>query len=101
MYAPEIPQVYILQNYPNPVNPQKYATTITYQLPQKSKVEITIYNLLGQKVKTLLNTIRYAGSFDIEWDGTNELNQWVASGIYVCKIKTEHGEASRKMLVVF
>ena len=101
MYAPEIPQVYILQNYPNPVNPQKYATTITYQLPQKSKVEITIYNLLGQKVKTLLNTIRYAGSFDVEWDGKNELNQWVASGIYVCKIKTEHGEASRKMLVVF
>jgi len=100
VYDPEIPKVYVLQNYPNPMNPQKGETTITYQLPQKTKVEITIYNLLGQKVKTLVNGTKYAGQFSINWNGRNEFNQLVSSGVYVCNIKTDHGVASRKMLVV-
>lgn len=47
VYDPEIPNVYVLQNFPNPMNPLKGETTITYQLPQKTEVELSIYNLLG------------------------------------------------------
>jgi hypothetical protein len=100
VYDPEIANVLILSNYPNPMNPQESETTIMYQLPQKSNVELAIYNILGQKVKTLINEIKYAGQFSIDWDGRNELNQTVSSGVYVCKIKTDQGWSSRKMVVV-
>lgn len=96
----DISRVFILPNYPNPLNPKKGGTTITYQLPQKTKVELIIYNLLGQKVKTLLNETRYAGEFAINWDGKNDLGEIVSSGIYWCKIKTAQGETARKMVVV-
>jgi len=97
VYEPDIPKVCILQNFPNPM---KSMTTISYQLPQKSKVELSIYNVLGQKVKTLVNETKYAGEFEIDWDGKDESNQLVASGVYVCHIKTDHEVVSRKMLVV-
>jgi hypothetical protein len=100
VYEPAIPKVYVLQNYPNPLNPLKSETTITYQLPQKAKVEITIYNLLGQKVKTLVNETKYAGEFSINWDGRNELNQLVSVGVYICKLKTDSAIASKKIMLV-
>ncbi len=100
VYNADIPRVFILPNYPNPLNPKKGGTTITYQLPQKTKVELIVYNLLGQKVKTLLNETRYAGEFSINWDGKNDLGEMVSSGIYWCKIKTVQGESARKMVVV-
>jgi len=100
VHDPTIPEVYVMQNYPNPLNPLKSKTTITFQLPQKTKVELVIYNILGQKVKTLVNETKYAGEFSIDWDGRDEFNQLVSSGVYLCKIKTDHGGASRKMLVV-
>lgn len=100
VYDHEIPKVYVLQNYPNPVNPKKQETTITYRLPQKSKVDLTIYNILGQKVKTLVHDIRYAGEFRAEWDGKNYRDHFVPTGIYVCRVKTDYGEASRKMMVI-
>jgi hypothetical protein len=99
-YDPEIVNVRILSNFPNPTNPQLSETTILYQLPQKSNVELSIYNTLGQKVKTLINEIQYAGQFSVDWDGRNELNQTVSSGVYLCKIKTDQGSSSRKIIVV-
>jgi hypothetical protein len=97
---PSIPSVYILQNYPNPVNPATSHTTISFQLPQKSNMELSIYNVLGQKIKTLLKETRYAGSYSTTWDGRDKNGQVVPSGIYFCKIQTEIGESSQKMLVV-
>lgn len=94
---PTIPKVFVLQNYPNPI---KAGTTIQYQLPKKTKVEMAIYNLLGQKVKTLINEIKYAGEFSIDWDGRNEYNQLISSGIYFCRVKTNEGSFTRKMAVV-
>jgi hypothetical protein len=94
---PTIPKVFVLQNFPNPIT---NGTTITYQLPKKTKVELTIYNILGQKVKTLINKTIYAGEFSVDWDGRNEYNQLVSSGIYVCRIETLEGSFSRKMAVV-
>ncbi len=100
VYDSEVADVRILSNYPNPMNPQDSETTIMYQLPQKSNVELTIYNILGERVKTLINEIRYAGQFTINWDGRNEANQMVSSGIYLCRIKSDQGMSSRKMVVV-
>jgi len=90
VYDPEIPQVQMLPNYPNPMNPQNSGTTITFKLPHKSNVELTIYNVLGQKVKTLVNAVRYAGEFDASWDGRNRQGQMVSSGVYFCEIKTKN-----------
>ncbi|MDZ7260602.1 MAG: T9SS type A sorting domain-containing protein [candidate division KSB1 bacterium] len=101
VYDPTIPRVAMLQNYPNPVNPKKGETTITYKLPEKTKVELTIYNILGQRVKTLANETYYAGEYTVDWDGRNEAEQFVPSGMYICKIKTNHGTAFRKMLVLY
>lgn len=97
VFDPAIPKVYVLQNYPNPL---KSKTTIPFQLPQKTKVELVIYNILGQKVKTLVNELYYAGEFSVDWDGRDEFNQLVSSGVYVCRIKTDNNKASRKIMVI-
>jgi hypothetical protein len=68
------------QNYPNPFNP---ATVINYQLPDLSRVILTIYNILGQKVKTLVNQKQSPGSYTVEWDGKDEAGKVVSSGVYL------------------
>lgn len=84
------------QNYPNPFNP---ATTINYQLPQSVQVELTIYNLLGQKVITLVSAFQTAGEKSVVWDGTNTAGQQVGSGIYFCHLQAGDYITSRKMLL--
>jgi FlgD Ig-like domain len=75
-----IPASYQLnQNYPNPFNP---STNIKFSLPEQSTVKIVIYDLLGRKVKTLINDVRPAGIFTVQWNGDNESNINVSSGIY-------------------
>ncbi len=75
-----IPTSYQLsQNYPNPFNP---STNIKFSLPIQSTVKIVIYDLLGRKVKTLINDVRSAGVYTIRWSGENESNLNVSSGIY-------------------
>jgi hypothetical protein len=82
---PEVPaQFRLLQNYPNPFNPQ---TTIGYQLPTAAKVELAIYNILGQKIRSLISERQTAGSYEIRWDGKNDAGIPVASGIYLYKLK--------------
>ncbi len=81
---PVLPTSYsVAQNYPNPFNA---STVIRYSLPENSKVKIEIYNILGQKVKTLLDEFQTAGYKTIEWNGSNAQNQTVASGVYFYKI---------------
>lgn len=76
----EIPSSFGLsQNYPNPFNP---STNIKFSLPEQSSIKIVIYDLLGRKVKTLINDIRPEGVFTIRWSGENEFNVNVSSGIY-------------------
>ncbi len=67
------------QNYPNPFNP---STNIKFSLPEQSNVKIVIYDLLGRIVKTIVDDSRPAGSFNIMWNGKNENNYAVSSGIY-------------------
>jgi len=79
---PEIFQ--INQNYPNPFN---NSTTIKYQIPEAVDVEITIFNLLGQKVKTLVSEFQNANFYEIQWDGKNHFGTTVASACYIYRIK--------------
>ncbi len=82
----QIKSIRLLNNFPNPFNP---ATTIAYDLPGPCSVEITIYNLLGQKVRTLVNTHKPAGHYHVRWDGLDDSGNPVASGVYVYKLKVE------------
>jgi predicted outer membrane repeat protein len=77
-------RITLYQNYPNPFNP---TTTIQYEIPNQSQVRIIIYNILGRKVKTLLNSNSQPGTFEIVWDGTDELQNPVAGGVYFCRME--------------
>lgn len=84
---------YILnQNYPNPFNP---ITTISYHLPKSSFIKLSIYDIKGKLVKTLVNEKKGAGSYSIEWNAEN-----ISSGIYFYQIKAGEFISVRKCLVV-
>lgn len=85
------------QNYPNPFNP---ATNINYELSQSTQVKLTIYNLLGQRVRTLLNQRQTLGYDTVTWDGKNEEGEVLAPGFYVCRLETQTFVQSRRMLML-
>ncbi|HWR82695.1 MAG TPA: FlgD immunoglobulin-like domain containing protein [Candidatus Deferrimicrobium sp.] len=85
------------QNYPNPFNA---TTVIRYDLPKKAKVELTVYNILGQEVTTLVEKEQPPGSYEITWGGANEQGETVATGIYLYRIKAEEFVQSKKMLLL-
>jgi len=98
----KIPNTYALsQNYPNPFNP---TTTIKYQIPFVSDVKLTIYNILGQQIITLVDENKQPGSYKITWNGKNKYGQQVASGIYVYRLSANTQqkifENSKKMLLL-
>ena len=74
------------QNFPNPFNP---STTISFDLPVRSKVTLTVFNLLGQKVSTLIDKDLPAKPYKVEWDGRSDSGASVASGIYFYKLIAE------------
>ena len=84
-------------NYPNPFNPE---TTICYDISKQGKVSVDIYNLKGQKVKSLLNEIQEAGQHKIIWQGDNEDGKQVSSGTYFYKVKSGGEEIVKKMLLM-
>ena len=90
-------QFQLFQNYPNPFNPE---TEISYQLPGKSAVEMTIYNLQGQKIKTLISEHQAAGSHRVKWDAKDEQGNEVASGVYLCRLKAGEYVAIRRLLLL-
>ncbi|MBN2010684.1 InlB B-repeat-containing protein [candidate division KSB1 bacterium] len=85
------------QNYPNPFNPQ---TTIRYALPDPGLVSITIYNMNGQVVRSLVSTHQNAGNYTIEWHADNDRGQLVPSGIYMYQIRVNGYRAIRKMVLM-
>lgn len=85
------------QNYPNPFNAQ---TVIKYQLPRPSKVKLSIYNLFGQEVRTLVDEERRQGSHEVRWHSTNNSAKAVASGIYIYQIKTDNFVKARRLLLL-
>lgn len=89
----ELPMRFSLdQNFPNPFNPR---TRIRYSIPTKSNVEFTIYNLLGQRITTLMNEIKEPGSYEVEWNADG-----LSSGIYFCRMQAGVFTASKKLVMI-
>ena len=93
-----LPSVFALhQNYPNPFNP---STNINYDLPQDSHVTVTIFDIIGKHVKTLVQDNQSAGFKTIRWDGKNQKDENVAAGMYVYQIKSGLNVLSKKMILL-
>lgn len=91
------PASFALENYPNPFNP---ATEIRYQLPQAATVEMAVYNLLGQKVQTLVNEKQAAGHYRLRWEGRNAQGQPLPAGVYFLRMRAGSFVAERKLLLL-
>jgi lysophospholipase L1-like esterase len=90
------PTRYILnQNYPNPFNPE---TKIKYQVPSKGHVKITIFNMMGQRVKTLVNKEHYPGYYAVDWDGRDAWGNNVSTGIYIYCMRSDNKTLTRRMV---
>jgi tetratricopeptide (TPR) repeat protein len=87
----------LYQNYPNPFNAQ---TRIQYDLPKNARVHLQIYNILGQKVKTLADGFQHAGQHQLFWDGRDSNGIEVASGIYFFRFKAGAYALTRKMVLL-
>jgi len=91
-----VPQRFELsQNYPNPFNP---VTTIQYQLPRRERVQLTIYNMMGQRVVTLVDSEQEPGYYVVEWDGRNQAGQEVSTGIYIYQLRARDETVTRRMI---
>ena len=89
----DAPQEFALsQNYPNPFNP---STNISYTLPKMSRVDLTIYNMLGQKVVSLVNQTQEAGSYTINWEAGN-----VSSGVYIYRLTAGKQTFTKRMMLI-
>jgi hypothetical protein len=94
----ELPdQFRLFQNYPNPFNP---STMISYQIPMSGNVKLTIYNLLGQKIKTLVDDFQNVGEHSLVWDATDDNNNPVSSGVYFYLLETGGNNIQKKMVLL-
>ncbi|MGB2698426.1 MAG: T9SS type A sorting domain-containing protein, partial [Candidatus Zixiibacteriota bacterium] len=85
------------QNYPNPFNPE---TVIEYVLPTNSQIKLSIYNILGQHIKTLIDEYQKAGSNKAVWNGKDQAGRKVSSGVYFYRLKAGEFTQTRKMLLI-
>lgn len=96
-----VPALFTLhQNYPNPFHLGEAQTTVTFELPQRQEVEIVIYNILGEQVRTLTKAPYAAGVHAIQWDGRRDDQRRVASGVYFYQCKMAQQTFTRKMLIL-
>lgn len=87
----------LYQNYPNPFNPE---TSIKYDLKDDGQVMIDIYNLKGQKVRSLVNNVKNAGSYTEIWNGTDNNGKQVSSGVYIYRMHAHNQTLTNKMLLL-
>lgn len=87
----------MIQNYPNPFNS---FTSISYQVPKKDHVEIFIYNLTGQRVRTLVNDGQLPGVYSTTWDGLDDTGLQSSSGVYFCTMKVSNFIQARKLILM-
>ena len=93
-----IPMDYSLnQNYPNPFNP---TTQIRYELPRDGMVTISIYDLMGKSIKSLVNKVQPTGFRSVRWDGTNKFGEQVSAGIYLYTIQAGNFRQTKKMVLL-
>ncbi len=95
---PNIPLDFaLMQNFPNPFNP---STTIRYALPRVQEVEITIFNILGQKVRSFNLGRQLPGVYQIFWDGKNSQGNPVGTGMYIYRMKAGDFVRVKKMILL-
>ncbi len=87
----------IHQNYPNPFNP---VTTLRYDLPENSHVNIAIYDMLGRQVKTLINQTQDAGYKSVQWNATNDVGAPISSGLYLYMLQAGEYISTKKMVLL-
>ncbi|MDW7679408.1 MAG: FlgD immunoglobulin-like domain containing protein [bacterium] len=93
-----VPDIFSLeQNYPNPFNSE---TTISYHLPKAAQTQLIIYNLVGQKVKILVDNKQLAGIHTIQWDGKNDFGQDCSSGVYLLMMNASEYRSNRKLIML-
>lgn len=91
----EVPSGYSLSNaYPNPFNP---TTTVQFNIPQTTNVKLVVYNMLGQVVRTLYSGEMIPGSYNVTWNGVDNLGKNAASGVYFISLESESFKAVRKI----
>ncbi|MCW8849140.1 MAG: T9SS type A sorting domain-containing protein, partial [Melioribacteraceae bacterium] len=83
------------QNYPNPFNGD---TNIKFQISQISNVKLEIYNILGQKIKTLVDQSKSAGYYSVVWNGKNESGHFTNAGIYLMRFSDGNYDECRKLI---
>ncbi len=89
--------VELSNNYPNPFNP---TTTISFSIPKETMVKLSVYNIKGQKVATLVNETMSIGRHEIVWDGKNSLGKETGSGVYFYRLETSKKSITKKMLLL-
>ncbi len=93
-----LPSAFALgQNYPNPFNPR---TTIRYQVPQRTLVELHIYDVLGRQVTTLVSEVQDPGRYAVLWDGRDAAGLQVASGVYFYRFQAVDFTRTRKLILL-
>ena len=93
-----IPLQFVLhQNYPNPFNP---VTTLRYDLPEDAMVTITVYNMMGRQVSTLVSSHQNAGYKSVQWNATNNSGQPISAGLYIYTIQAGEFSQTRKMILL-
>ena len=98
IYDETIPITYYLYNaYPNPFNP---VTSLRYDLPEDGFVNITIYDMMGRIVRSLVNSKQAAGYHSIKWNATNNKNEPVSAGLYLYMIQAGEFRKTRKMVLL-
>jgi hypothetical protein len=88
-------EFFVSQNFPNPFNP---STMIRYQVPMQSEVQLVVYNMLGQKVRILVNDLAEPGYYQVIWDGRDDAGKQLPSGIYIYNMTAGKFNQMRKML---
>ncbi len=95
--TPDITNFELFPNYPNPFNP---STTITFQVPLETHVQISIYNLLGESVCLLTDQLYKTGRYKITWDGKDKMGQPVSTGLYFYQMKSAQFTTTRRLLLL-
>ncbi|MBN2829400.1 MAG: T9SS type A sorting domain-containing protein, partial [Candidatus Cloacimonetes bacterium] len=94
--TPNYPQ-FSLCNYPNPFNP---TTTISFELPTKSKVTLSVFNIRGQKLMTLIKDEMNQGKHNVIWNGQDDMGNNVPSGVYFYRLETSNRSLTKKMILL-
>jgi hypothetical protein len=97
----DLPSDFILhQNFPNPFSPSKEYTQLTLQLPEENEIELVIFNVLGHPVKILVDGKTRAGAHHIQWNGRDEYDRRVPTGLYFARLKVKNNIYTQKIIVL-